>query len=199
MYRVPTDRRRLSAGINIEGNMYLITAYFDDKTNKNIRRWIDGIAKCTGNQFMIEHNVPPHLTITAFDSRGADHIIPIMDRLQTKLNSIDVEFVSTGVFLPYVMYITPVLDKQLHEMASIIHEEVVGDPGSAINGLRISKFYHPDKWFPHTTIGKTLDEEQMRQAFAYMQKSFVPFSGKIVELGLARTNPHEDIVRHDII
>lgn len=96
------------------------------------------------------------------------------------------------------MYITPVLDKQLHEMASFIHDEVIEAPGSDTNGLHISKFYHPDKWFPHTTIGKTLDEEQMRLAFAYMQKSFVPFRGSIIELGLARTNPHEDIVRCSI-
>ena len=83
-------------------------------------------------------------------------------------------------------------------MASIIHDDVISAPESAVNGLHISKFYHPDKWFPHTTIGKTLDEEQLRQAIVYMQKSFVPFGGKIVELGLARTNPHEDIVRCEI-
>ena len=32
--------------------MYLITAQFDDKTNKKIQSWIDKIASATGNHFM---------------------------------------------------------------------------------------------------------------------------------------------------
>lgn len=51
----------------------------------------------------------------------------LKENMMIKLNSIDVEFLSTGVFLPYVMYITPILDKKLHEMTSIIHEEVIGE------------------------------------------------------------------------
>ena len=43
--------------------MYLISAYFDEHVTKGLQRLIDNIAKETGNTYMIENNVPPHLII----------------------------------------------------------------------------------------------------------------------------------------
>lgn len=224
--------------------MYLITAYFDDSTNKKLQHLMDGVADCSGNAFMKEHGVPPHLTISAFETRRPDGLIPAMEYLNERRLQGEVQFVSVGVFLPYVMYVTPVLGAYLHGLAVEVHDAVCGFErerqndcdnlhkfthadsdgvcaseqndndsactfvhtvnGSSCNDMRsvsgiedinVNKYYNPAKWFPHVTIGKTLDEEQMRQAFSYVQKHFVPFTGRIVELGLARTNPHEDIVR----
>ena len=48
--------------------MYLISLYFDEKTEKHIRRFIKQVAKRTGNTYMIDGNVPPHITIAAFET-----------------------------------------------------------------------------------------------------------------------------------
>ena len=85
--------------------MYLISAYFDDYTNKILSRYIEKIADFTGNKFMTDNHVPPHIT-----------------------------------------------------------------------------------------RGKKLTKEQMQIAFTLMQESFMPFQGKITSIGLAKTNPHEDIL-----
>lgn len=192
--------------------MYLISAYFDDSTNRKLQQLIEGIAKNSGNSFMLEHNVPPHLTISAFETRKPDELIPIMERLRDNIYRGEIQFVSIGVFLPYVMYATPVLDDYLHSMAvdvyecikqteannnEVLKEESDSDTlnnGQAQLNVNVNKFYNPSKWFPHVTLGKTLNEEQIRTAFSYMQNHFVPFTGEIVELGLAKTNPHKDIV-----
>ena len=190
--------------------------------------------------------MPPHLTISAFETGKSDELVPAMECLHERLLRGEVQFVSVGVFLPYVMYATPVLDEYLHDMAVEVYESVCGvdkdrqdvcdslhksahaDDGvctseqndndsacifvhtvngsscndmrsvSGIEDINVNKYYNPAKWFPHVTLGKTLDEEQMRRAFSYVQKHFVPFTGRIVELGLARTNPHEDIVRVEL-
>lgn len=55
--------------------MYLISAYFDEKTNRTIERWIEGVARASGNHFMPEHNVPPHLTVSAFDARDPEPVL----------------------------------------------------------------------------------------------------------------------------
>ena len=216
--------------------VYLISAYFDDSTNRKLQQLIDGIAKSSGNSFMLEHNVPPHLTISAFETRRPDELIPIMEGLGDNINRGEVAFVSVGVFLPYVMYATPVLDDYLHNMAVEVYESVRGvDKGRQdvhavfykyanidndstctfahnVNGgscdsmrssygiedIKVNKYYNPSKWFPHVTLGKTLNEEQIRTAFSYVQNHFVPFTGEILELGLAKTNPHEDIVRIEL-
>ena len=40
--------------------------------------------------------------------------------------------------------------------------------------------------------------EQMQMAFSVMQESFVPFEAAITEIGLARVNPHSDVVRWEL-
>ena len=49
--------------------MYLISIYFDEKTNNRMQSYIKQVAKRSGNTFMTEKNVPPHLTISAFETR----------------------------------------------------------------------------------------------------------------------------------
>ena len=48
--------------------MYLISIYFDPKTNKKIQQYINKVARQTGNTFMLDGNVPPHITISAFET-----------------------------------------------------------------------------------------------------------------------------------
>ena len=54
--------------------MYLISAYFDEHVTKGLQRLIDNIAKETGNTYMIENNIPPHLTISSFETRKPDNL-----------------------------------------------------------------------------------------------------------------------------
>lgn len=50
--------------------MYLISAYFDENTTKALQRYITSIAKNSGNKFMLENHVPPHLTVAAIQARN---------------------------------------------------------------------------------------------------------------------------------
>lgn len=172
--------------------MYLITAYFDEKTNKTLQRWIDQVASASGNHFMADHKVPPHLTITSFEARAErePQLVEMTKLLSDRLCSGDIQFVSIGALLPYVLYATPVLNQYLQNL-----QEQVFATFSDLGEVRISRFYQPYRWLPHVTLGKTLDKEQMQLAFAAMQNRFAPFEGRIVELGLAKVNPHEDLIR----
>ena len=53
-------------------------------------------------------------------------------------------------------------------------------------------------WLPHTTIAKKLSQEEMRTAFMVLQESFGMFFGDVVRIGLAKTNPYEDIVTWEL-
>ena len=55
--------------------MYLISVYFDEKTNKNIQNLIAKVAKKTGNDFMIEGKVPPHITVSAFETKQEAEVL----------------------------------------------------------------------------------------------------------------------------
>ncbi len=50
--------------------MYLISAYFDDESAAAIKHVMDAVYKATGNDFMIANQVPPHMTIGAFEQKN---------------------------------------------------------------------------------------------------------------------------------
>lgn len=170
--------------------MYLISVYFDDHTNKSIRRYIVKIAEETGNTFMMDNRVPPHLTISQIEARGVDVLVPNMQMLEGKLKQGQIRFVSVGQLFPYVIYATPVLNEYLQGLSKQVYDAVSG-----IKETTVSRYYMPMSWLPHVTLGKTLSKIQMQNAFKVMQDRFVPFTGTVTELGLARTNPHEDVLR----
>ena len=169
--------------------MYLISVYFDDKTNRIISRYISRIAEKTGNAFMTENHVPPHMTISSIEARTGALLIPHMKKLEGIVSQGTVQFVSVGMFFPYVMYLTPVLNEYLQNLAQNVYKAV-----SDIPEIKINKFYQPMQWLPHITLGKKLSSKEMRIAFEIMQNEFTPFEGKVVSMGLAKTNPHEDIL-----
>lgn len=135
--------------------MYLITAYFNEKANRTIQQLISTVAKRTGNTFMTDHQVPPHMTISSIEARSADVLKePFTDlRMAHQLKKTRIRFVSPGQLLPYVLYITPVLNDELQELSRSVYEKMSGIPETTI-----SRVYKPGSWLPHTTIGKTLDK-----------------------------------------
>ena len=89
--------------------MYLISLYFDEKTNKNIQNLIDKVAKKTGNHFMIEGKVPPHITVTAFETKQEEDVLGRLQAAASKLTQGNLRWVSVGTFLPNVIFAAPVL------------------------------------------------------------------------------------------
>ena len=170
--------------------MYLISVYFDGKSNKTLQRYINSIAERTGNTFMVENNVPPHLTISSIEARSVEVIRPAFESLEGTLQAGKIQFVSIGQLLPYVFYTTPVLNGYLQKISNQIYEAV-----KDIEETSVSKYNQPMSWLPHVTLGKTLNKVQMRQAFEMMQDSFAPFEATVTEIGLAKVNPHEDVIR----
>lgn len=168
--------------------MYLISIYFDEKTNRRIQQYIDKVAEKSGNTFMLDGNVPPHITISAFETQNEDMVLKVLDSLVHKLQKGSLTWASVGQFFPYVIYMTPVLNAYLHGMAEAIYDVL-----SNLEGVQVNTHYRPFQWLPHTTIAKKLSREQMQIAFKVLQNSFGTFDGEVVKIGLAKPNPHRDI------
>ena len=168
--------------------MYLISIYFDEKTNKIIENLIRKTAEKSGNTFMLDGNVPPHITVSSFETRREDEAIKRLEKCAQKFARGEIQWVSVGSFLPHVIYITPVLNEYLHNMAVDVFE--------SMNGMEetiIRKCYQPFQWLPHTTIGKTLSKGEMQAAFEVLQEQFAVFIGTVTKIGLAKTNPYTEL------
>lgn len=168
--------------------MYLISAYFDDDSSKRIQKWIDEIYQVTGNGFMIQNQVPPHLTLCAFEQRNNEAAKSLFKRMKKNLTYGEIEIASVGVFLPYVIFAQAVTNEYLFHLNNTI-VRVLGENEDSI----INRFYKPYAWMPHITLGKTLDQEQMKKAFEVLQQNFSPFKAEIISFSLAKPNPHKDI------
>ena len=174
--------------------MYLVSVYFDEKTNRKIQQYIEKVAEKTGNTYMKDMEVPPHMTITAFEALDEEAAVQALRRAAIQLERGKVLWTAVGQFFPYVLYLTPVLNRYLHEMAVTVSEEF-----AKVEGVQFHTHYLPFQWQPHMTIGKKLSKEEMKIAFEVMQNSFSVTEGECIQIGLAKPNPHRDILVLDLL
>lgn len=173
--------------------MYLVSLYFDEKTNRRIQSYMAQVARHTGNHYMEDNHVPPHITISAFETREEERAVEMLGKVIPKLTSGNLTWASVGQFFPYVIYLAPVLNAYLHDLSCQVFQTL-----SCLEDISISKFYQPFQWLPHTTVGKKLTAEEMQSAFAVLLQSFGMFEGTVTEIGLAKTNPYEDVTRWEL-
>ena len=61
--------------------MYLISLYFDKNTENHIQHFIHEVAKQSGNVFMVDKKVPPHITVSAFETLREEEIAAALDNI----------------------------------------------------------------------------------------------------------------------
>lgn len=169
--------------------MYLVSIYFDEKTNERLKSYIKQVAEKTGNSFMIDGNVPPHITVAAFESKATQS--ELVEFLNQFLHNIDtgfVQLVSVGTFQTSSIFLNAVYNEYLHKICKGACEILEN-----MENTIIRKNYQPFQWLPHVTIGKTLTKEQQLVAFETLQNSFSPLEARVVKIGLSKTNPYLDI------
>lgn len=173
--------------------MYLISIYFDEKTNKNIKKLITKVAQKTGNDFMIEGKVPPHITVTAFETKQECEVLQRLQSVACGLMQGNLRWVSVGTFLPNVIFAAPVLNEYLQDLIQTIYGQMENVDETIMN-----PYYKPFQWVPHSTIGKMMTKEQLQAAFAVLQERFIPFEGTVVKIGLAKTNPYTELALFEL-
>ena len=173
--------------------MYLVSLYFNDKSEAKIQGFINKVAEKSGNNFMTDNNVPPHITIASFQSNEEEKVIEILDKIIKDISGGMIIWASIGIFKSSVIFLAPVLNEYLHNLSVSIYEGI-----SSVENIDISKYYLPFQWIPHTTIAKKLTKEELMLGFQELNNNFSIFSGRITRIGLSRTNPLEDIVVWDL-
>lgn len=188
--------------------MYHISLYFDEKTTAHMRGLMEKVAHATGNKYMLESNVPPHITLCALECVDEEALKERLEcvfdgtedagarREKGALNEVSVagvpsgtlQWVSVGTFLPGVIFLQPVLNEYLQGLMEMVYNYV-----RELAGVKIKTCYKPFSWLPHSTVAKKLTNEELQEAFKVLQKEFAVFEGRVVRIGLAKMNPHREI------
>lgn len=168
--------------------MFLISIYFDDETEKRLSALMTRVAKVTGNNFVLDNHIPPHITVAAAETKCEDELLERMEKLVEGLNGGEIRFVSVGNFSTKVVFVQPVLNEYLHQLTVTITREL-----EQMDETILSPYYKPFSWLPHCTIAKQLSKQEMQTAFSELLQHFIPVNGHVTRLGVAKTNPHRDI------
>lgn len=173
--------------------MYLLSLYFDDNSSKKIQLLINNTALKSKNNFMVENNVPPHITIASFQSQNEEEVIKRLDSVIKDIEKDKITLASIGVFKSSVLFLSPVLNEYLHNLSVNINKEI-----SKIKDVSISRFYLPFSWMPHITIAKKLSRDELLLGFQELEKNFSTFNGEVIKIGLSKTNPYEEIIKWNL-
>lgn len=168
--------------------MFLISIYFDDETEKRLSALITRVAKATGNNFVLDNHIPPHITVAAVETKNEDELIERIEKLADGLSGGQIQFVSVGNFSTKVVFVQPVLNEYLHQLSATITREL-----EQMDETILSPYYRPYSWLPHCTVGKQLSKEQAKKALAELLEHFATINGSVTKIGVAKTNPHRDI------
>lgn len=169
-------------------SMYHISIYFDQKTEPRMRDYMKKVAEATGNAYMQEAAVPPHITLSALECEKEEELIERLNSLLSGKRAGALQWVSVGCFLPGVIFLQPVLNEYLQGLAQQVYDCV-----KDVEGVKVRHCYRPFSWLPHSTVAKKLTPLQLQQAFEVLQQEFSVFEGRVVRIGLAKMNPHREI------
>jgi len=165
--------------------MYLITAYFDIETSRTINELIQEAEKASGNDFMTANNIPPHLTLLQFQSKaGAEKIISTFENSIFHSNSNHVSFNEIQSNIPHIVCVPVNKDAGLSEA-----NEILSEAFSALNETIINPYYLPQKYYPHVSLSKRLDDFQLKKVKNFLRGKVVLQQGKIERIVLTEGKP----------
>ena len=132
-------------------------------------------------------------TSKGYDTKKEAEVIEIVDNLSKNWNKFPLQWVSVGQFMPYVVFLAPVLNVELYSAATEVYSEL-----TELGDVSIRNCYKPFQWLPHTTLAKMLSQEEMLSAVKLLHSQFGVVKGTATRIALAKTNPHMDIAVFDL-
>jgi hypothetical protein len=125
---------------------------------------------------MLDAKIPPHVTIVFFQSSNKQELVDILEENVVEFKSDKIFFSSIEMFLPSVLYLSPILNEYLTSSNMKINEiyskvASVGDCGR----------YVPYSWVPHAAVATKMNNDEMRISFQVVQDDFKAFQGNADE------------------
>lgn len=167
---------------------YAIVLYFDDATNKTIGNMIERTTALSGNRYMLDINIPPHVTLGCFFSDEQSDLLEKVGAFAKNITPFEVTFDAIGSFEPYVLFASPVKDECLTQLNASLNESLSNDYEPAENAN-----YLPDRWMPHCSLAVRLNEEQFSKAKAIENETVFPFTALVTKIALAKCNPYNEV------
>lgn len=172
---------------------YAISLHFGREVNEIIYSAMNKIADQTGNRFMIENKVPPHITIGAFHAAKEEEekLMGLVEDFARGQQAGSAQFCEVGNFNNKVLFLRPEKNNFLTKMNAELHDLLLPEFSKAENG-----YYLPDIWFPHTTLATGLNSSQFEKALQITGEITLPLEAAIGELAVYQCSPFAELQKY---
>ncbi len=174
---------------------YAVSLHFSQKINDIVISTLQAIADETGNRFMIENKIPPHITVGAFHAARAEEakLLQHVEEFARGQKAGSVQFSEVGDFNGKVLFLKP--DKNLFpsKINKELHTLLLPEFKKAENG-----YYLPDIWFPHTTLATRLNQSQFSAAKEIAKQITLPLEAAIEELAVYQCSPFLELQKYKL-
>ena len=154
---------------------------------------IERTTALSGNSYMLDINIPPHVTLGCFFSDEQSDLLEKVGAFAKNITPFEVTFDAIGAFEPYVLFASPIKDAYLAELNNSLHELLLDNYEPAENAN-----YLPSKWMPHCSLAVRLDAKQFAKAKAIEAEIDLPFTARVTKIALAKCNPYNEVATWNI-
>ena len=171
---------------------YAISLHFTPDVNKIITSAVKSIAEVTGNNFIIENKIPPHVTIGAFHAAKDEEakLIQMVEDFTKSQKAGILQFTEIGNFNGKVLFLKPEKDGFLAQINTDLHSILLPEFEKAENG-----YYMPEIWFPHSTLATRLNQSQFEKAAKIAETIKLPLETEINEIAVYQCSPFAELKR----
>lgn len=171
---------------------YAVSLHFTPDVNKIITSAVNAIAEVTGNSFIIENKIPPHVTIGAFHAVKDEEarLIQMVEEFTKSQKAGIVQFTEIGNFNGKVLFLKPEKDGFLAQINAELHSILLPEFEKAENG-----YYMPEIWFPHTTLATRLNQSQFEKAIKIAKNIKLPLATESNEIAVYQFSPFAELKR----
>ena len=154
------------------------------------------IAAVTGNNYMLDNSVPPHLSLGLFHAKEekAGEMVKLFEQFAEVLKSEDsnlsLNFNGPNNFADKVIYLSVVRDEHLMKLNRDLHQLFLPHFEAGDN-----RNYLPENWVPHIALAVKLGNQQFEKGFEVAKSFPLPKSARITSATLAKCNPYNEVVK----
>lgn len=173
---------------------YAIVLYMNDEKTAMVKEMIKELAPVCGSNYYL--GIEPHITISAIIADDEELVKEEAKNLSKSLKKGEIKIGVIGVFNPFVLFLSPVVDSYLTESCRIANEHM----------LRVSEIgnkgrYMPDNWVPHMAVAMKMEKEGLYKGFQKLSEIFTPFCAKIDKMALIKweeDEPYQELAVYEL-
>ena len=173
---------------------YAVVLYMNEEKTAMVKEWIKELAPVCGSDYCL--CTEPHVTICAMIADDEELVKKEAAELSKVLKKGEIKVGVIGVFNPFVLFLSPVVDSYLIESSQIANDCML-----KVSEIGNKGRYIPGNWVPHMAVAMKMEKEGLYKAFKKLSEIFTPFCAGIDKMALIKweeDNPYQELAVYDL-